>query len=61
MFFAHNNRLDLHLFVFGIGALEFMSLSHEIVRELGRILDKCDDGEEVPWDSEYFPVGDHEM
>lgn len=61
MYFAHKNRLDLHLFVFGIGALEFMSLSHEIVRELGRILDKWDDGEEIPLDSEYFPVGDHEM
>jgi hypothetical protein len=61
MYFAHNSRLDFQPFVLGIGALEFMSLSHEIVRELGRILDKWDNDEEVPLDSEYFTVSDHEM
>lgn len=48
MYFAHNSRLDFQPFVLGIDALEFVSLSHEIVRELGWILDKWDDGEEVP-------------
>lgn len=48
MYFAHNSRLRFQPFILGIGALEFVSLSHEIVRELGWILDKWDDGEKVP-------------
>ncbi|KIK33573.1 hypothetical protein CY34DRAFT_18292 [Suillus luteus UH-Slu-Lm8-n1] len=58
MFFAHNRRFVSKPFpvVLGVGVLELMGFSYEIVSELGRILDEWDGSEEVRLASEDFII-----